>query len=209
MARIRKEDHQRILHMVDVEHRKVPDIAAEFGCTPANIYALVGKLRRQSIEAESRGAHNRGAHNRGAHTRGAHTQAPLALADDPPSTQVPAAAASPNVVVFERVEAIQEPPAVSPPPPVFAPAAITPPPVATAQPARRSARGAPAIRLAKQGYGLVMRTSDGEENVAPFRSLDDLLSAVKPILRATATSAEPVWFSLQPIDLATLDMDAA
>jgi hypothetical protein len=45
--------------------------------------------------------------------------------------------------------------------------------------------------------------------MTPFRSLDDLLSAIKPILRAGARSPEPVWFSLQPVDLATIDVDAA
>ena len=57
--------------------------------------------------------------------------------------------------------------------------------------------------------GLIMRTLDGEETMTPFRSLDDLLSAIKPILRAGARSPEPVWFSLQPVDLATIDVDAA
>ena len=61
----------------------------------------------------------------------------------------------------------------------------------------------------KQGYGLVMRSPEGEESVAPFRSLDDLLGAVKPILRAAATGSEPVWFCIRPVDLATLEEDAA
>ena len=56
---------------------------------------------------------------------------------------------------------------------------------------------------------LVMRTAEGEENMTPFRSLDDLLSAVKPILRAAARSPDAVWFSIQPVDLASLDSDAA
>ncbi len=54
MARISKEEHSRILRMVDSEHRKVAEVAAEYGCTPANIYALLHKLRRQvapNIEA--------------------------------------------------------------------------------------------------------------------------------------------------------------
>ena len=46
MARISKDEHPRILRMVDSEHRKVAEVAAEYGCTPANIYALLGKLRR-------------------------------------------------------------------------------------------------------------------------------------------------------------------
>ena len=63
--------------------------------------------------------------------------------------------------------------------------------------------------LAKPGMALMMRTADGEENLTPFRSLDDLLSAVKPILRAAARSPDAVWFSIQPVDLAALDSDAA
>ena len=48
MARIRKTEHPRILEMVDGEHRKVADVAAEYGCTAANIYALLSKLRRDA-----------------------------------------------------------------------------------------------------------------------------------------------------------------
>jgi hypothetical protein len=57
--------------------------------------------------------------------------------------------------------------------------------------------------------GLVTRSADGDESMMPFRSLDDLLSAIKPILREGARSPDPVWFSIQPIDLATIDADAA
>ena len=46
MARISKAEHGRILHLVDTEHRKVAEVAVEYGCTPANIYALLSKLRR-------------------------------------------------------------------------------------------------------------------------------------------------------------------
>ena len=83
------------------------------------------------------------------------------------------------------------------------PAPVEAAPAARARPASR----APAP--AKPGYGLVMRPPEGEESVAPFRSLEDLLGAIKPILRAAASSPEPVWFCIQPVDLATLDEDAA
>ena len=63
--------------------------------------------------------------------------------------------------------------------------------------------------LSKPGMALMMRTADGEETISPFRSLDDLLSAVKPILRSAARSPDAVWFSIQPVDLALLDSDAA
>lgn len=72
----------------------------------------------------------------------------------------------------------------------------------------KKARGTGAS-LAKPGMALVMRMAEGEENLTPFRSLDDLLSAVKPILRAAARSTDAIWFSIQPVDLASLDSDAA
>ena len=70
-------------------------------------------------------------------------------------------------------------------------------------------RGGIGAKLSKPGYGLTMRTAEGEESLAPFRSLDDLLTAIKPILRGAARSPDPVWFSIGPIDLATIDSDAA
>ena len=60
---------------------------------------------------------------------------------------------------------------------------------------------------ARAGYALLMRTSDGEEAVNPFRSLDELLSAAKPILRTAARSPEPIWFSIQQVDLEALEYD--
>ena len=72
--------------------------------------------------------------------------------------------------------------------------------------AGRTGTGSP---LMKTGFGLAMRTADGDENITSFRSLDDLLSAIKPILRSAARSQDAVWFSIQPVDLATLDVDAA
>jgi hypothetical protein len=54
-----------------------------------------------------------------------------------------------------------------------------------------------------------MRTEDSDETVTPFRSLEDLLSAVKPILRAAARSPDPVWFSIRQIDLSEMEWEAA
>lgn len=73
------------------------------------------------------------------------------------------------------------------------------PPRAPKAPAPSSARAG------KPGYGLLMRTSDGEEAVHPFRSLDELLSATKPILRTAARSPEPIWFSIQQVDLDSIE----
>ena len=51
----------------------------------------------------------------------------------------------------------------------------------------------------------MMRTGDGEEAVNPFRSLEDLLSAAKPLLREAARSPDPIWFSIQSVDLEDLE----
>ncbi len=197
MARIRKEDHPRILRLVDVERRAVREIAVEFGCTPAAIYALLTKLRRQEGVAVPEGAE---------------LQPPLALEDEAevemelpaaPPVPAPSLSAPPpeerKVVAFERAEAR---------PAEARPAEVRP---AEARPAEapRPASATLGAKLAKPGMGLVMRTADGEETMTPFRSVDDLLSAIKPILRAGARSPEPVWFSLQPVDLSTIDVDAA
>ncbi len=175
MARISKADHPAILHMVDSEGRTMASVATEYGCTPANISALVRKLRREAAEAPP----------------AAQTQPALAL--DATSAEPPLADIAPdtNVLAFDRTSAPPEPPE----PPVRTPRAAAPAPLGA--------------RLAKPGFGLVMRSEDGDESMTPFRSLDDLLSAIKPILRASARSPEPVWFSLQPVDLATIDVDAA
>ena len=206
MARIGKAEHASILQAVDVEHRKVADVAAEYGCTPANIYALLGKLRRAGGEA-------------GILAAPADTAATTAL---PPTARTEAT--TPGLV--ENSIATD----------LFAAATVVTP-ASTAPDRARSGRGQPAVpgpgcdpstvtdlprpassvtshrrvdgELARPGFGLVMRAPEGDESLTPFRSLDDLLSAVKPILRAAARSPDAVWFSIQPIDLATLDSDAA
>ncbi|WP_419757797.1 hypothetical protein [Acidisoma sp.] len=207
MARIKKEDHARILQLVDVERRAVREIAAEFGCTPAAIYMLLTKLRREASAANAEPGE---------------TQPPLALGEEldaegeadapvlapsapppvalPPMAEPPTAAGAPapqderRVVSFERATPV----------PASAPAPAQP-----REDARRPASAAVGGKLAKPGMGLLMRTPDGEETMTPFRSIDDLLSAIKPILRAGARSPEPVWFSLQPVDLSAIDVDAA
>jgi transposase-like protein len=241
MARIKQADHPTILRMVDAERRKVADVAAEYGCTPAALYALLGKLRRRSGEGprDNGPAQPPLALDPG---RPADTAAPTfgqrgeaaqaepglaagvaqAAAPSNESASIPAAAtwdvpvaASPaavdvNVLAFER----SEPPAGAGVPPTQEakpPATSAPPksPAGTESLRQRSGRGALGAKLAKPGCGLVMRTADGEESMTPFRSVEDLLSAIKPILRASAASSDPVWFSLQPVDLATIDVDAA
>src|SRR3954454_6428922 len=50
MPRIPREEQATIRHRVDVEGQKVADVAAAYGCTPANIYAILAKLRRQEAQ---------------------------------------------------------------------------------------------------------------------------------------------------------------
>jgi hypothetical protein len=350
MARIRKEDHAGILRMVDVEHRKVTDIAVDYGCTPATIYALLARLRRteapptdkpvqpplaldegQPVDADGPAASPRDDMPR-MQMRQTETdltdmprmqmrqtetgltdmprmqmpQTETGLTDMPrmqmrqtetdltdmPRMQIPqtetdltdmprmqmpqtetgltdmprmqmrqtetgltdmprmqmpqtetgltdtpdrpapavegtvqnlesraeapvaAPASDPNVLAFDRLGTsaaaeTERRPARGEARTAASPAAARAAPAGSSS--RRSGGGTAPVgaRLAKPGFGLMMRTADGEENLIPFRSLDDLLSAIKPILRASAGNPDPVWFSLQPVDLATIDMDAA
>lgn len=200
VTRLSKEDQARVLTFVTEEHRPVRAVAAEMGCTPAAIYALLGRVRRERA-AEPPPAE----------------QQPLAL---DATTEAPSATSLPAVI-----EWVAPPPAkpapttlepttlepATPQPTTLQPAAPTlvqavPPPREEAAPLADRPLGA---RLSKPGMGLVTRSADGDESVLPFRSLDDLLSAIKPILREGARSPEPVWFSLRAIDLAGIEADAA
>jgi hypothetical protein len=220
MARISKAEHGRILHLVDVEGRKVAEVAAEYGCTPANIYALLGKLRRAAAPAAE-------APVPGTPEADAPAPQPAPVVADlfaavPPI--VPATEARSDLDLAAEPALMPEPsdalenvvvpePAVTPKPAAATPVPAPPRPVpatVTELPRRAPASAAGVgAKLAKPGFGLVMRTAEGEENTTPFRSLDDLLSAVKPILRTAARSPDPVWFSIQSLDLSALDSDAA
>jgi hypothetical protein len=242
MARIKKTDHATILTAVDIDNRKVAEVAAEYGCTPANIYALLAKLR-QAKRQEAVGS--------------------TTDASKPPKKPVPAVAeaqaeidsnsplkssrsldlfaepqtakpttprlakrttdVSPQHLAVEPspahiVDAATPAPATSLPSEIPSnlvmadapsPGLHSVPKVSLPQRGAGKSRGGIGSALAKPGFGLTMRTAEGDENLTPFRSLDDLLSAVKPILRAAARSPDAVWFSIQPVDLATLDSDAA
>lgn len=192
MPRIAREDHAKIRQRVDVEGHKVAEVAAAYGCTPANIYAILAKLRRQEAPGAGPPVAAASVSEAGATdaasadllsglTSGAPEPSPFAILPEQPSRVV----ASPAV-----------PPAREP----------TPQPRSGRQEApARPSKPVPIPRAAKAGYGLLMRASDGEEAVHPFRSLEELLSAAKPILRMAARSPEPVWFSIQPIDLEMLE----
>jgi|GEM_PF-2326821 transposase-like protein len=169
MARLSKADHARILHLVDHDGRKVTEVAAEYGCSPASVYTLLSRLRRSADPSPSPAEPERTANTVSA----------------PPAEDLFALA----------------------PAPAAAPAAATVADLPRRGPLTK--RGGIGAALARPGFGLAMRTAEGDENVTPFRSLDDLLSSVKPILRAAARSPDAVWFSIRSIDLSALDWDAA
>jgi hypothetical protein len=120
--------------------------------------------------------------------------------------------------VAEKTPARRRKPAPAPAPPPLAPAPLAAapsprepthppaPPPAAPSPSRPSPPASKASLL-KRGYGLYTRSAEGDDSITPFRSLEDLLSAVKPILRATAGNPEPIWFSIQPVDLASIDIE--
>ena len=193
MPRIAREDHATIRHRVDVEGHKVAEVASAYGCTPANIYAILARLRRQ----EAPGA-------------GQHVAASI-------STVAQAADAAAADLLGGLAEVGPEPTPSAGPPEQHGtmPASPTarPAPDHTPQPHRGRSEASPrpppkpasTPRAGKPGYGLLMRAGDGEEAIHPFRSLEELLSAAKPILRMAARSPEPVWFSIQPLDLEALE----
>ena len=209
MPRIPREEHATILRKVDVEGNKVAEVAAAYGCTPANIYAILAKQRRQGVGEVS----------------------PAAPPPRPVVVEAAAAAMAEQATAADLFTALPEnlpAPRLQPPlpsttpdlPPAGSeglplaspsqPAQLGPQPKAAPAGARRTAASkptgpAPPPRVGKAGYVLLMRTSDGEEAVNPFRSLEELLSAAKPILRTAARSLEPIWFSIQQVDLDTLD----
>ncbi len=209
MPRIPREEHATIVRRVDVEGHKVAEVAAAYGCTPANIYAILSKLRRQ-------------------------TAGEAAPAPAPPGPVTADADAAPVAERATTADLFAAPPARPPEPVPSLPLASNapdlppteperPPPTSPSEPARtepkpravppgraaRTAASKPAApvsppRASKAGYALLMRTSDGEEAVNPFRSLEELLSAAKSLLRTAARSPEPIWFSIQQVDLDTL-----
>ena len=193
MPRIPQAEYARIHERVKVGGEKVAAVAASYGCTPANIYSILAKLRQMTSPAG--------------------TVAPTPAGPDPQlnfAAEAMAAADAaplPSVPVAEAVPKKEEP-AVStlraPARPVISSQSEAPASEASA-PAPRSRDRASSSRGLKSSYALMMRTSDGEESMKPFRSLEDLLSAAKPILREAAHSPEPVWFSIQPIDRASLE----
>ena len=219
MARISKAEHARILQLVDIDRQKVTDIAAEYGCTPANIYTLLGKLRRAAAATEAAGPDSAATRDNPA------PRADLFIVPEPASpqgallrreaTDSPAESAeqdqaSSGIESKPDKSTLRECPIqadisseLAQPRTVVVMEGIS---RRAAAPQRTSGVGA---KLAKTGFALAMRAAEGDENVTPFRSLEDLLAAVKPILRSAAQSTDPIWFSIRAIDLSSLDNDAA
>ena len=209
MARIPREEHAAIRQRVDTDGEKVADIAASYGCTPANIYAILAKVRRQG-EPASRGpaVSERPAGPVPSPAPVLSTPKDLFEAQrEAPSTDAVAVAATAQPTAEPAAKPAKAAPELTAS--LGAPLP-TPKASAAARPAVAASKAAalpPKGQVRKPGYALLMRSSDGEEAVNPFRSLDELLSAVKPILRTAARSPEPVWFSIQQVDLDTLDDD--
>jgi hypothetical protein len=209
MPRIPREEQATIRHRVDVEKQKVADVAAAYGCTPANIYAILAKLRRQGVQDTAEIMSSPSVAEAGPTSVpaaaavgdlfGALAEANLAPAA--PAAMLPVASESPALANDKAsspvVAAADLPPARLPSP--------APTRSGRVGAASRPSVSAPSSRPSKAGYALLMRTSDGEEAVNPFRSLDELLAATKPILRTAARSPEPIWFSIQQVDLDALE----
>ena len=192
MPRIAREDHATIRHRVDVEGHKVAEVAAAYGCTPANIYAILARLRRQP--APGAGQVVAAASVTAAQATDSASADLLSGLTDAAPEPVPSATVSEHSGKAATDAAV--PPTKEPKPQVRSGRQEVP---------AKPSKPVPSPRAAKAGYGLLMRTSGGEEAVHPFRSLEELLSAAKPILRTAARSSEPIWFSIQPIDLETLE----
>lgn len=251
MARIPREEHAKIRERVELGQEKVAAVAASYDCTPANIYAILAKLRREDT-TDSNQPVNAPPLAKSDEPAPVISPAPVAVA--PPSDrelplfgtppafellppdprpaamvqavirpnfpeELPAAAASPALLETQPEEPSAEPIAPALPSVMPAAAEVQAPRSSAAKSARRPTppadrpsvsgpepKAAPAkSKGGKTGIALMMRTSDGEEAVHPFRSIEELLSAAKPILRTAARSPEPIWFSIQTVDLDTLD----
>src|SRR4051812_16621338 len=142
MPRIPREEQATIRHRVDVEGQKVAEVAAAYGCTPANIYAILARLRRQ-------GAQDPG------------DVAPSTSTAKPGPAAVPADAASADLF-GGLVEAPSDPAAsapapVAPEPPVMVP--DSPPPPTITAPALPPARLAPPASVQSGRVGAAPRPS--------------------------------------------------
>lgn len=228
MARIARNEYPTIQHLVDVEGRKVAEVATSYGCTPANIYAILGKVRRLAPEAipqhdlvppgtPAPAGVEAPAEPSPTTDAALPLAAPIGLFADLPEQAAPqqAGPAANEVNPASRAAAASAQPAsnagaAAPKMTKQEQVAAVPPPAPANAPSGRAAREVPIPSRAPRagarsgkgtGVALLMRTSDGEETAHPFRSLEELLPASKPLLRSAARSPEPIWFSVQHVDL--------
>lgn len=240
MARIARSEYSKIQQMVSAEGRKVAEIAGLYGCSPANIYAILARLRREGVGVPADAPELVPAPTSSADiaappegpTRpkpvsatpgdlfaseghgSAWAKQPETISEfsepqhgpKPESTiaatqQDEVTSAGPSEVTVLRSAGTEARPAAAAPPAPAGSAART-----SATASMASVRPA---KASKPGFALHMRTAEGDESSTPFRSLDDLLSAAKPILRTAARSPDTIWFSIQPVDLADVDSEAA
>ncbi len=189
MPRISRDEHAKIYERVELDGEKVAVVAASYGCTSANIYAIISKHRRSPALAPRSEEQERSRES---------VVPPLQLPLDVEGSTGPAGADVPT----SASAAVPEP---KPDLPASLSQAAAPAKITAASPrVQPSVSGSFVTPRSKGGYALMMRGSDGEEIANPFRSLEDLLAAAKPILRTAARSPEPIWFSIRPVDLEAL-----
>ncbi|MCW8087367.1 hypothetical protein [Sabulicella glaciei] len=147
-------------------------------------------------------------------------------AEDLFSLAPPIAAAPPSAVeakarqfqpASEARPLVSDPVSPPPPAPAKAPPPAAPPLPITLSESRSEAkdtgkgrRGPSPPSLSKErgsapsrpGKALVIKSEDGEETDFPFRSLEDLLSGSKNLLREAARRSDRVDFSIKTVDLA-------
>jgi hypothetical protein len=228
MARIPRDEYPKIQRLVDVEGKKVAEVAVSYGCTPANIYAILNKARRAASEgavgtvpekpsapapSDADMSDTEGLLELPVAASGSSGAACLDLfgaATEPGRSQVVVEEANDTAASNAAATSVELPVAKAPASDANVQISLGPagaPASATSSRTSKDATPVPGTSPEKAGRGkgigiaLLMRASDGEEAAHPFRSLEELLSAAKPILRSAARSPEPIWFSIQQVDL--------
>ena len=189
MPRISRDEHAKIYERVEVNGEKVAAVAASYRCTSANIYTIIAKHRRSPALAPQSDEQERSRES---------VVPPLQLPLD-----VEGSTGSAGADVPISVSAVVPEPKLDLPASLSQAAAPAKTTIASSR-AQPSVSGPFVVGRNKGGFALMMRGSEGEEIANPFRSLEDLLAAAKPILRTAARSPEPIWFSIRPVDLEAL-----
>lgn len=195
---IPRSEYPVILRLSDAERVKTVDIAVTYGVAPRTINIILGKARADSA---------------GAGAPAVNDSSPAVLPPALAALEVAAPAVNAQVVEPEvgpvRLSTQSWDMEVAVPPETPAPVKLT----VSAVPPARAAEKEPVERNqaarpkgnSKAAYGLVTKTDDGEESIAPYRSLEDLLSTVKGTLRTAAQASDEVWFAIREIDLSDFE----